>query len=139
MIAATSYGYPGEQRYIWSRILIPLLLVTLACDGGSHLQGRVRDAAGNPVAGAHIVLSAEGYSSRETASRSDGTYSADMIHAPSNDVALTLTADKPGYQKYERHLTSGDAMKEATIDIVLLPRPSFPAGGMIPNVATPPN
>ncbi|MCC6745085.1 MAG: carboxypeptidase regulatory-like domain-containing protein [Acidobacteria bacterium] len=94
----------------------------LACDGASRLEGRIRDAEGRPIAGVNVVLRVNGRRDSETQSRDDGTYFIQSLgHAPSNDVSLSITAEQTGYVAYERRLTSGEAAREHSLDIVLVP------------------
>jgi len=63
-----------------------------------------------------------------------------LTHAPSADVSLTITAEKTGYVPYERHLTSGEADEQHSLDIVLVPvRVAPPTRRASDALAPPPN
>jgi len=46
----------------------------------------------------------------------DGRFLVGMLHSPFR-VSLTLTAEKPGFEKFERRFSSADHLR--TLDIIL--------------------
>jgi hypothetical protein len=115
----------------WLALTI-IVTAALSCARGPELKGVVRDAGAKPVAGAHIVLVGPGNRKTETDTSSDGTYSVRLSPADSADAMITISAEKPGLMKFERHLSVGDALKEPSIDLILGPPRPFPT---VPQIA----
>jgi hypothetical protein len=128
----------NSQTCVGLGILI-LMAQMFGCGGGRRLQGHIRDGGAQPVGGVRVVLKAEGYPSSEASSGRDGSYSVRMPDSGSDDIQLTLTADKPGYLQFRRHLTAGDVKKEQTVDIVMSPPRSLPSIMQPPGLSKPPN
>jgi hypothetical protein len=99
-------------------ILIGFSLLFLGCDGGSRVEGQIRDTKGRPISGATVKLSVvNGLSSHPTAvTDSEGRYKTSITHAPSK-VSLSLTVEKPGYNGIRKEFYSGD--NPMHVDIVL--------------------
>src|SRR5262245_30518683 len=96
--------------------LISLIVIApLACARGPELKGIVRDAGAQPVPGAHIKLVGPGDRKTETETRSDGTYSVRLPQVDNDDAMLTVSVEKPGFLKFERHLTVGEARQQQSV------------------------
>jgi uncharacterized GH25 family protein len=95
-----------------------LLLCVIACDGFTHLKGKVLDKNGQPVEGALVEMkTVSGGRKDETKSKSDGSFSVGFTHAPFN-VDLILTVSKGGYKTSETKFKSSEA-RERTMNITL--------------------
>ena len=95
-----------------------LLFCNLACDGVTHLKGKVLDKNGKPVEGAFVEMkTVSGGRKDVTKSAVDGTFSVGFTHAPFN-IDLTLTVSKGGYKTFDTRFKSSDA-RERTMNITL--------------------
>ena len=90
------------------------LMALTACDGGTHLRGRVQDSTGAAVPDATVVLAADYGSgatrqvdSVVTMTSSDGAYSVFLVHSPHADQPLTLRVSKSGFRPFEQHFLAG--------------------------------
>ena len=84
-----------------------VLLSLFACDGFTHIQGRVTDTNGKPIEGAHVEMKTSGRR-EEVKTDSHGSFSVGFTHAPFN-VDLVLTVSKDGYKTYEKSFKARDA------------------------------
>jgi hypothetical protein len=108
-------------------LTLVLALFIAACDGFTHLQGKVTDMNGKPIQGAVVEMKTiSGGRDDKSKTEADGSFSVDFTHAPFN-VDLMLTVSKEGYKTVERRFKSADA-KQFPPNIVL---------EAIPNAAQP--
>jgi hypothetical protein len=95
-----------------------LLFCVLACDGFTHLKGKVLDKNGKPVEGAFVEMkTVSGGRKDETKTEADGSFSVGFTHAPFN-VDLILSVSKGGYKTYETRFKSSEA-REHPMNITL--------------------
>ena len=116
-----------KSTALWLTVLLSLVA---GCDRATQISGVVRDTSGQPLSGALIVLQSEEQLDVEFADSAvtgpSGTFRVGFIHAPFN-IALSLTASKPGYATY-RHLltadeTAADSLQEGGYRITLAIEP----------------
>ena len=99
-----------------------LLLAALTnCDGGTHLNGTVKNREGKALPEVRVILSwvdSKGANLRSygVTTEDDGRYSVGFMHSPFK-CALVISAEKPGYTRYEKHFYSNEQLR--TLDIVL--------------------
>ena len=93
-----------------------LLLSLFACDGFTHIQGKVTDTSGKPIEGAQVEMKTGGARS-QVKTDSQGSFNVSFTHAPFN-VDLVLTVSKDGYKTFEKPFKSRDA-KEFPATIVM--------------------
>ena len=110
------------------RIIVTVLgfivLVSLfACDGFTHIRGKVTDTNGRPIEGAQVEMKTGGARS-QVKTDSHGSFSVSFTHAPFN-VDLVLTVSKDGYKTFEKPFKSR-AAKEFPSTIVM--EPAQPVG-----------
>ena len=103
-------------------VIILITAISVGCDGYTRLQGRISDSAGKPISNVRVTLTA-GKWNRTVNSDENGLYKVGMTHAPFK-VALSLTAEKDGYQKYEKRFYSTDHLR--SLDITLPVETSVP-------------
>jgi hypothetical protein len=96
-------------------LAIVITVVCVACDGGTHVQGYIHDFAGRPVEDAKVTLTQASRSMSVTTAK-DGRFVVGMMHSPFT-VSLSLTAEKPGYEKFEKRFSSADHLR--ALDIIL--------------------
>lgn len=95
-----------------------LLFCVLACDGFTHLKGKVLDKDGKPVEGAFVEMkNVSGGHKDETRTEADGSFSVGFTHAPLN-IDLILTVSKGGYKTFEIRFKSSEA-RERPMNITL--------------------
>lgn len=87
-------------------------------DGGTLLSGYVTDQNGKPVQGAKVKLS-DGHHNEQVISKNDGFYKIMLLHAPSNNVQLTFTVSKEGYNTLIQKFTSGEYTQQKNHDVQL--------------------
>ena|SRR6266567_7929067 len=101
------------------RVSVALAIVTtvvcLACDGGTHVQGYIYNSSGKPVEDVRVTLTQASRSMSVTTAK-DGRFAVGMLHSPFR-TSLSLTAEKPGYAKFEKRFSSADHLR--TLDIIL--------------------
>jgi hypothetical protein len=96
-------------------LAVVIAAVGIACDGGTHVQGHIYDPAGKPVEDVRVTLTQASRSMYVTTAK-DSRFVVGMLHSPFR-VSLSLTAEKPGYEKFERRFSSADHLQ--TLDIIL--------------------
>lgn len=106
----------------YSRIVAPLvvllfLLATLGCDGGTRVEGHVRDKGGTYLSDVSVTLFV-GERSRTVRTDADGRYRISMMHSPFN-VQEKMRFEKPGYLQHRITFMSHDGVHE--LDVTLLP------------------
>ena len=107
------------MRFTKLLLLFALICILSACDGFTHVTGKVMDENGKPVPGAMVELKTDSGGRRQQAkSAADGSFSVGFSHAPFQ-LDLTLTVSKQGYKSIETKFKSNQA-KELPTTIVLL-------------------
>ena len=96
-------------------LIIVALTALVACDGGTHLEGYVRDEKGRPVSNATVTLATGGHT-RTLPAREDGFYSIGLTHSPFR-TAEQLTVRAAGFNEYQRSFSSSDHLR--TLDVTL--------------------
>ena len=97
---------------------ILLILILIACDGGTLLKGVVKDSSGVPIEGAKVTLvEVSANRSRTMETGSDGRYTVGMTHAPSA-VTLKLIVEKEGYTRFEKQFSSHDHLKDVPVTLL---------------------
>jgi len=99
-----------------------VLLSLLACDGFTHIQGKVTDTNGKPIEGANVGMKTSGHH-EETKTDSHGSFSVGFTHAPFN-VDLVLTVTKDGYKTFEKYFKARDAKEFPSIIVMERRSPS---------------
>jgi hypothetical protein len=84
------------------------------------------------VAGAHVKVTGPGDRKTEAETRSDGTYSVRLPQTDNDEAMLTISVEKPGFMKFERHMSVGEERKEQSLDLILAPPRPFP---VVPQIA----
>ena len=111
------------MRFTKLLLLSALIFILSACDGFTHIKGKVVDENGKPVPGALVELKTDsGGRTDQARSEADGSFSVGFSHAPFK-VDLTLTVSKEGYKIVETKFKSTQA-KELPTTIVLLRQPT---------------
>ena len=95
------------MRIIATVFILIVLLSLLACDGFTHIQGKVTDTNGKPIEGAHVEMKTGGRH-EEVKTDTQGSFSVGFTHPPFN-VDLVLTVSKDGYKTFEKSFRARDA------------------------------
>ena len=103
-------------------VVILITAITVGCDGITSLQGHISDSAGKPISDVQVTLT-QGKRSFTIKSDENGLYKVGMTHAPFK-VALSINAEKDGYQKFEKRFYSTDHLR--SLDITLPVETSVP-------------
>jgi hypothetical protein len=115
---------PKRRRLAVKFRALPFAILVLACDGGTHLAGEVRDSAGIPVAEAVVTLAALYNDTVATSAAdrtaADGSFSVNIFHSPFASQPLRLTVLKAGYRPYALEFTAGHR-PEVPMHLVLAP------------------
>ena len=106
-----AYSRPGS-------LLVVLLWVLLGCDGGTRVEGRVRDRSGTYLPAVLVTLTV-GERNRGARTDGDGRYRISMMHSPF-DVEERLRFEKSGYLEHQIHFMSHDGLQE--LDVTLQPQ-----------------
>ena len=86
-----------------------LLLSLMACDGFTHIEGRVTDTNGKPIEGAQVEMKTpSGNRDDKGKTDADGSFRVGFTHAPFT-ISLLITISKEGYKTFERRFTAGNA------------------------------
>src|SRR5258708_9541858 len=104
-----------KSSRISTALVLLITVVIVACDGGTRLRGQIHDPAGRPIEDVRVTL-AQGSRSIAVATGQDGVYAVGLMHSPYT-VTLSLTAEKPGYTKFERRFSSADHF--TNLDIIM--------------------
>lgn len=110
------------MRIIATVFSLIVLLSLLACDGFTHIQGKVTDTNGKPIEGAHVEMKTSGHH-EETKTDSHGSFSVGFTHPPFN-VDLVLTVSKDGYKTFEKSFKARDAKEFPSTIVMELHSPS---------------
>ena len=105
------------KRLFWGWILVALSSVSLSCDGGTRIEGRVRNKAGAYLPDVTITLNV-GARERRVRTDAEGRYRISMTHSPFN-VEEKLSFESPGYLQHQMTFRSHDGLHE--LDVTLLP------------------
>lgn len=105
------------KRLLWGWILVALSSVSLSCDGGTRIEGRVRNSAGAYLPDVTITLRV-GARDRRVRTDAEGRYRISMTHSPFN-VEERLSFEKSGYLQHQITFMSHDGLHE--LDVTLLP------------------
>jgi carboxypeptidase family protein len=91
--------------------------MSLACDGGTQIKGRIRDQAGSSLSDVSVTLTV---GERATSVRTDaeGRYRISMTHSPFN-VEEKLSFEKSGCLGHQIRFLSHDGLHE--LDVTLQP------------------
>ncbi|HET9839858.1 MAG TPA: carboxypeptidase-like regulatory domain-containing protein [Candidatus Angelobacter sp.] len=85
-----------------------LLVCTLTgCEGGTLLDGKITDAAGNPVVSAIVTLEVvePPWDKAQEKSDAHGKYKINVTHYPKR-THLVVTVSKEGFEPFEKKITS---------------------------------
>jgi Carboxypeptidase regulatory-like domain len=104
-----------KSRAIGVALVVLIAAIAIGCDGGTLVQGRVCDLAGNPMKDVQVTLR-QGDRTRTVKTGQDGLYRVGMTHSPFK-VNLSLTAEKGGYSNFEKRFYSTDHLR--SLDITL--------------------
>ena len=102
------------------------LLFASGCDGHTRIRGHVTTIEGKPIAGATILLQAEGPEDefalpkeRDTAMTDEhGRYSLDITHAPRR-FQFDFVVSKEGYSQHREQITSNTWEEDYTVVLEL--------------------
>ena len=104
----------GHTRIGITVLSFVLVLLITACDGFTHIKGKVTDSNGKPVQGALVEMKTiSGGRDDQSKSAADGSFSVGFSHAPWN-VDLALTISKEGYKTFEKRFKSAEAKQLPT-------------------------
>jgi hypothetical protein len=104
----------------WMLVLLVLASMSVSCDGGTRIRGRVRNRTGTYLPDVTVTLRVGG---RDTHVRTDtgGYYRISTLHSPFN-VEEQLSFEKSGYIGHQITFMSHDGVHE--LDVTLLPSSS---------------
>ena len=107
----------------WMLVLLILASMSVSCDGGTRVEGRVRDRTGTYLADVTVTLRV---GEREIRVRTDseGRYRVSTLHSPFN-VEERLSFEKSGYLGHQITFMSHDGVHE--LEVTLLPSSSAPS------------
>ena len=119
------FGDYGRRQKCVSAMVILLLLccIIIGCDGGFVMSGRIRDAAGQPIADATIELMAENDEFPPMSAKSDaeGGFWLESSFSPSGSTrTVSISVLKDGFAPVQLRLPLGNRNKDVSIVVTAL-------------------
>ena len=103
------------MRIVTTTLGLVLLLTLSACDGFTHIKGKVTAASGKPIEGAQVEMKTiSGGRDDKVKTDRDGSFGVGFTNAPFN-VDLVLTVSKDGYKTFEKRFKSEEAKQFPTV------------------------
>jgi hypothetical protein len=106
----------SHSRVVALLVVLVFVLGTLGCDGGTRVEGHVRDKGGTYLSDVSVTLFV-GERSRTVRTDVDGRYRISMLHSPFN-VKEKMRFEKPGYLEHKITFMSHDGVHELEVTLL---------------------